>query len=522
MSILYLGISSKYIHTMPAGWFIAEFLKRKGIEIKEVYRNVNEDFDSVLNGVIKANPDILLLSVYIFNVEFIKKLIPEIRKRLKNCKIIIGGPEAHSDMDFDHMIVGEGEEALYELLVKGGERIIYAAPIKDLDALPSPYTPQRLEQCKNKLLYYEASRGCPFHCSYCMASLSRGVRYFSLDRVKSDLKAIVSSGIKIIKFTDRTFNANAERAALIFDFIYENFKDAEVCFHFEVAGDLFDDRALKTLEKMPKGLIQIEAGVQTLNPNTLKSIDRVFDKDKFMSAIKKIISWGNIHTHLDLIAGLPQDSLETFSRSFNEVYELKPHNLQLGFLKFLKGTRLYNTYKASFQKTAPYEIIDSPHMSGEDLALLKRVEFALQRVYNSGRFPHTLEYLSAFYPSPFELYKAMSDFFACKNITKGAYEEQIYQSLLEFGGFSPKIKELLRFDYLLTHKTNSAPKFLRKDYSKEFKRFLNATKASAHILYAEFDHIPNAEKGGTALFDYSHLEPVTKRYRYEIIKQGAE
>ena len=137
---------------------------------------------------------------------------------------------------------------------------------------------------------------------------------------------------------------------------------------------------------------------QTLNPNTLKSIDRVFDKDKFMSAIKKIISRGNIHTHLDLIAGLPQDSLETFSRSFNEVYELKPHNLQLGFLKFLKGTRLYNTYKASFQKTAPYEIIDSPHMSGEDLALLKRVEFALQRVYNSGRVPHTLEYLSAFYP----------------------------------------------------------------------------------------------------------------------------
>jgi len=299
---------------MPSGWFLAEFLQQKGIEIVEKYHSVNEDYDTLRNEILCKEWDAVLFSVYIFNVKTVRQLIKDIRKA-SSCKIIVGGPEVDLDLDANHIVFGEGETALYNLLTSSGEKVIYGKNITNLDDIPSPYTVKRLSESKNKLIYYESSRGCPFSCSYCMAGLTKGVRYFSLERVQNDLKRIVDSGAKIIKFTDRTFNANTERTNAILNMIANNFADKDVCFHFEVGGDLFNKSTLDILKTLPVGLVQMEAGVQTLNEKSLQAICRKFNKERFLQNITKILSYNNIHMHLDLIAGLPYEDYSSFENS---------------------------------------------------------------------------------------------------------------------------------------------------------------------------------------------------------------
>ncbi len=515
MKILYLGVSSKYIHTMPAGWFLSEYLKEKGIGVKEIYHNINKPCKNILDDVIKQSPDVLLLSVYIFNVNLIRKLIFDIRKSLPLCKIIIGGPEADISLDADKIIFGEGERALYEYL-KG--KTIDTSPIENLDDIPSPYTFERLANSKNKMIYYESSRGCPFTCSYCMAALTKGVRYFSLERVKKDLKTIVKGGAKIIKFTDRTFNADTKRTNAILQFIALAFEDCDVCFHFEVGGDLFHKSTLDILRTFPKGLAQMEAGVQSLNKATLKAVNRVFDKEKFVYNIEKIISFQNIHMHLDLIAGLPLEDKESFISSFNQTIALRPHMLQLGFLKFLKGAPIRKTYDAKYKQSPPYEIISSEYMSEDDLKELKKVEYIVDKLYNTNRFHFTLKYLFDKYNSPYQIFKEIADFFEEKNLYRGMSMNTIYETMLQFLKNSSKAKDLLRLDFIVTNNSRKTPYPLRKPYLSDFKRFLQQRPKDRDTLYEYFEYLPEKNKGEYIVkVDYTKKDKVTSLYDWKII-----
>lgn len=512
--ILYCGIASKYIHTMPAGWFLCEYLKERGIPAQELYHNVNEPLEQVVNSVIAQQPDCLLLSVYIFNVLFVKKLIEQIRQKLPNCKIIAGGPEADAYIDADHIIIGEGEQALYTLLIEGGDRVITAGQKEDLQSIPSPYTPERVAAANGKLIYYESSRGCPFKCTYCMAGGSKGVRYFALDRVKQDLINIVDGGAKIIKFTDRTFNANTSRTNEILRFIKKTFLNKQVCFHFEVGGDLFCDSTLKLLAEMPQGLVQLEAGVQTLNYESLKAVNRVFDLDKFTSNIKNILDVGNIHLHLDLIAGLPHETLSSFIKAFDTIYKLRPNMLQLGFLKFLKGTPIRDNTQAVFDLQPPYEVISTPTLSSAELDELRGVEKVLDKLYNSGRFCYTLDYLLGD-DSPYSMFLALSKHIS-GDLPKDDYTLQ--RALLSYKGGLPYIKETLRLDYYCANALPKPPIILRAERSAEFRTYLCGVPPMHRHTCGEFYYPPLFGKDKVILqFDFSCKNRVTGRYAYTIV-----
>lgn len=518
MDILFYGLSSKFIHTLPSGWFLSEYLHSKGIEVCEEYHSVNEEYDELLASILNKQFDFILFSVYIFNVKVVNRLIKDIRKS-KECKIIVGGPEVDENFCADHIVIGEGEYALYKLLTSGAEKLVFGENIKNLDSIPSPYTKERLNLSKNRLIYYESSRGCPFSCSYCMAGISRGVRYFSIERVKSDLINIVSSGAKIIKFTDRTFNANVARTNEILEFILKEFSASGTCFHFEVGGDLFQESTLKILKKLPTGLVQMEAGVQTLNEESLKAVNRNFNRAIFLDNIAKILSFNNIHLHLDLIAGLPFDTFASFIDSYNTVMNLRPHKLQLGFLKMLKNTPIRDCYNALYDAEPPYEIINSPDMSAEELAVLKEIDWINERLYNSGKFSNTLDRLFLHF-TPYQLFYKLSEHFSALQIFKDAYEYRLYEGLLSFSNFEERAREILRFDYLVTNNSRKIPKKLQKVHSNSFKSFLAANKIDRFTLYENFSYLPRKETKGnfTVKFDYKYRNPINNQYTYEIVE----
>jgi radical SAM superfamily enzyme YgiQ (UPF0313 family) len=510
--IIYLGLSSRFIHTMPAGWFLSEYLLSRGIKITEIYRNINENYDELLSGLLEEKPDCLLLSVYIFNVNIINQIISDIRVKLPNTVIIAGGPEADESIKADHIIIGEGEEALYQLLTLGGERIIIGEDISNLDSIPSPYTRERLALSRGKLIYYESSRGCPYRCAYCMAGLTKGVRNFSLERVFRDLREIVSSAVKVIKFTDRTFNADKARAAAILKFIRDNFSSTGIRFHFEVGADLFDEELLTLISGLPAGLVQFEAGVQTLNKESLRTVSRTVNTDKLLANAERILEKGNVHLHLDLIAGLPHDTKESFINSFDKVISLRPHMLQLGFLKMLKYTPLRQSYAAEYGKEAPYEVITTPEMTSEDLQELKTTEKALDKLYNSGRFMTSLDYLFK-KKTPYAVLLDLGKEIEANQIFKD--ENALYKMLAEYSGNTNEIIELLRFDYMRSHR-NKPSESLKLPYSADFVKFLKTHK-EPNVRYSEFNHLAAYPTGTILRFNYNDTEPVTGLYCYSEI-----
>ena len=516
MNILYYGIASKFTHSMPAGWFLCEYLASKGIETQEVYRNINESYPSLLQDIIDRKPDILLLSVYVFNVNVVTKLIKDIRLQL-DCKIVIGGPEADEYLGADYVIFGEGELALYNYII-GKENDIQL--IEPLDNIRSPYTDARLASAKNKLIYYESSRGCPFSCTYCTAPSSK-VRYFSLPRVKQDLINIVNSGVRTIKFTDRTFNLHPKRANEILCFIKDNFSANNTTFHFEIMGDILTPDTLEILHSMPKGLVQLEIGVQSLNSNSLKAVARKLDLKKLEANILPIIRAGNIHIHLDMIAGLPHETLATFTLGFDTLFAFRPQVLQLGFLKVLKGTPIKDKFiGALYSPVAPYEIVSTPTMSSQDLEYLKNAEFALDKLYNSGAFLCSLEYLLTSSNSACAMFATIGKYFQEKGINTCSQRPEFFNALLDFASpCKERLKELLRLDFLCSDAGRKIPRPLRGSRCKAFYDYLDAHQTT-NCFYEQFAYIPNNAKQGNYIlqFDYSYKDPVSKRYSYKLVK----
>lgn len=493
MKALLVGVNAKYIHTSLSVRTLCAYVNTPDLSWTEF--NINEDISAVCADIYHQKADMVLFSCYIWNIEFILKLGRRLKSVAPGTLIILGGPEvSYSASEYmennpfiDGIITGEGEEALKRIMSTGtlkhdgvvyrrnGNGIVISDSlglITDISEIPFPYTEADIEQNKNKLIYYESSRGCPFNCSYCLSSTNHSVRYRSLELVFNELKFFIEHGVKIVKFTDRTFNANKQRTKQILEFLIQNV--GITTFHFEIAADILDDEIMSILESAPKGLFQLEIGVQSTNPKTLAAIDRKTDTSKIASVVQKIRSFGNIHTHLDLIAGLPFEDYTSFKNSFNDVFSMKPHVIQLGFLKLLHGTKIRETeVNDVFTAEPPYEVLQTEYISYDELLCLKSIEDIVEKYYNSGVFPKSAEYLVNLFDTPFDFFEKLADFYQRKGYDRiGISRDKLYEIMLDFAGTlnATDISEfidLLLFDYLKNNKSRTPEWAKREPIIKE-------------------------------------------------------
>lgn len=523
MKTLIVALNSKYIHTSLAPWYLKASCGPECGLVKVREFTINDSPDAVLAAIYEEEACCVAFSCYIWNLEFVRKLAASLKKILPEALIVYGGPEVSflsaeelsSFHEVDYILPGEGEVSFPKLLrringnmgekacmgsdeelssrnILGNTGAVVLPPeplVEELDSLPSPYTQEMLSSIgRHRIAYFESSRGCPFSCSYCLSSTFEGVRFFSLDRVKEDLSRLVGAGAGQIKFTDRTFNCHKERARSIFRHIIKEYGHLpNLNFHFEAAGDLFDRDTLEVLADAPEGLIQFEIGVQSTHLETLKAINRKTDLRRVFEHVRAIRERGNIHLHLDLIAGLPFEDYRTFRRSFDEVYSMKPHQLQLGFLKLLKGSSIRREATRlgyEFHGHPPYEVLRSDWIRYEELLELKRIEELVDRFYNTGRFVKTLEFLiknhSKNYGSiqyfAFDFYHR----FACFCRDRGLLDNppssrELYGILSDFAsGFLTAEQyrichELLKLDFLSSHNTGSLPDGLSRTEDEGFR-----------------------------------------------------
>ncbi|WP_415345837.1 B12-binding domain-containing radical SAM protein, partial [Clostridium perfringens] len=537
MKILLTAINSKYIHSNLAVRYLKAFTKDLDFQgdIKEF--SINDRVENILEGIIEEKPDVVAFSCYIWNMEFVNRLAELIKLVDPNIEILYGGPEvSYEGKEFlenhegEYVIVGEGEKTFREfVLYKLGEGKIEdikglnykrdgkvfenpKRPEMDMNELVFPYTYE--EDINNKIVYYEASRGCPFKCKYCLSSVMHGVRFLDVERVKKELKYFMERGLKLVKFVDRTFNCNREYTVELLKYLSE--QDTETRFHFEVAADLLTEEQIEILNNAPKGRFQLEVGVQTTNNEVLHNINRYITYENIKEKVLKVAAGKNVMQHLDLIAGLPGEDLESFKKSFNDVHAIRPDEIQLGFLKLLKGSSMREEaekWGIVYSPYAPYEIIRSKDISYEELLLLKKVEAMVDKYYNSCKFNNVIKFFLNIYEKPFDFYYDLAMFFEEKgNFKRSIGNVEYYKILLDFylekiGGEDEGLfKEVLKFDYLCFNKKRWLPDFLVRTITKEdeqnikdsFDRQMPFKKA--HIEKFEIDII-NYIKNGEINFE---------------------
>lgn len=502
-NITLLGINSKFVHTNIAIRYIKKMIEQiDGYNLTLVESSINNQLENIIREVIESKPNILLVSTYIWNREFVFKIIPELKKINPNLEIYLGGPEVSYNAvevmekfpQIEGVLVGEGELIVKNLLTKDRSKVLglyyrdsqlklkfngFEPPIANLDIIPFPYEQWELEDNKGKIFYYESTRGCPFHCSYCMSSIEKSVRTFSLPRVKKDLMTFLDAGIKLVKFVDRTYNLDKDHYMEIWKFLVENYQP-NLTFHFEISAELFDEEVIEYLTTIPNGFFQFEIGIQTVNKPTMKLIRRENELEKLAEKVLAIKN--NIHLHLDLIAGLPKEDFDTFKGSFNYVYRLKPEMIQLGFLKILSGTEIYTqleTFGYKYTSFPPYEVISNNDITYEELLKLKDVETVLDFYYNSGDFTKSVNYLiNNFYSSPFEFYLDIANFFeknghfkvshkklAIFNFLIDFYKERKFEQVSDDRGI--KFIEYLKFDYINLGKPGKYPEWFISSKDKD-------------------------------------------------------
>ena len=567
MKTLLVAINSQFVHSNLAILYLKAACCETG-NVKTVEFTINEPINRIYSGIVAENPDIVAFSCYIWNIELVSKLCDDLKKALPNVIIIAGGPEVSfenggllaNNKSVDYIISGEGEEKLPYLLnilksnKKPDEQEIkwfqtYSETF-DLENLPSPYKHITKGSLKNKIAYIEASRGCPFRCAYCISSVAKGVRFFRLEKVYEAIDVLAESGSGIIKFVDRTFNCNEKRALALWEYI-KKFHNRGLVFHFEIDPGLLTDNMLKCLEKMPDGLIQVEAGIQSIHEKTLSAVKRTDSIDKALTGLSRLLSFGNIHVHVDLIAGLPYESYDDFKHSFNRVYSLFAHHFQLGFLKLLRGSALKQEaeqYGYLYRNYPPYEVISNSHISPAELLKLKDMEACMELFYNSGRFMLTMKVIYNSLGDPFGFYEKLSCYMRQKGYLDRPIKAFDLYNILhdyikkEYPFIIHDITESLRFDYLSSMKNPSLPPFLQKqhDYSqkRERQKIISKYKDSLQkmlprLMYKTIDEIWHQiyiskfcfEKEQVIpqevlmVFDFGDISPVTglaKSYPLEI------
>ena len=494
--IVLAGINSQYVHLNLAVRYLKKYVEANSDLKIEIYEtNINNQVFNIIKDIYELNPDKIIFSTYIWNKEYIVEIVKELKKVLPNVEIILGGPEVSYKWEkfmanmpeVDALLLGEGENVLLNFLTKEEDKVLGVVSrkndeivfngiepiIENLDIVPFPYEDWELED-KTKIFYYESSRGCPFSCSYCLSSIDKTVRYYSLDRVKKDLKRFLDSPIKLLKFVDRTFNLRKERYMEIWKFLLENYREG-ITFHFEINANIFDDETLDFLEKVPKGYFQFEIGVQSINPETMVAIKRNNILDKLAHNVRRISR--NIHLHLDLIAGLPYETYDIFKNSFNYVYNLKPEMIQLGFLKLLKGTQMYDEvekYQYKYYSRPPYEVFSNKFISFGELVKLKNLEKMLDYYYNSEKFRYTCDFvINNNFDTPFAFFEKIAEYYDKKGYLKISHKEVALFNILYDFYMENNLKDLdifvefLKYDYLALGKPGSYPEWLKSNKGSE-------------------------------------------------------
>ncbi|SCH99975.1 MULTISPECIES: B12-binding domain-containing radical SAM protein [unclassified Romboutsia] len=548
MKILLTTLNSKFIHTNLAIRYLKEFVRDlTSVDIREY--TINNDLDYILKDIYRNDYDIVLFSTYIWNVYDIAKVCENLKKVKPSIKIALGGPEVTYDSTdamkkypfIDYILCGEGELVFRDLVeyfldkrkIEDVEGIVYRnndeiitnkpkALLQNLDEIPSPYENLDPKEYENRIVYYETSRGCPFNCQYCLSSTLKGLRYFSIDRVKRDLKKLIDARVSQIKFIDRTFNANKKFAQEIMKFLMEN-DNNYTTYHFEVTAHLLDDDTLEFLKDCKEGLFQFEIGVQSTNQKTLDAVGRRDDFKKLSYVVQKVASYRNIHQHLDLIAGLPYEDYASFENSFNDVFNLGIEHLQLGFLKMIKGTGVRNTAKEhgyKYKDYAPYEILYNDYITYDQILKLKDIEEILERYYNSKNFVLSMRYIiKNFYSkSPFKFFEEFATYFDKNGYFDMAQgKNQLYKILLDF--YNEKINvnnelfnDILKYDYISLGKTSNLPQFFNKVEMEDFKN-------RCHIFLQDQDNVklylPKFEDTPAKfMIKYVHFEP----FNYNVIE----
>lgn len=503
MKILLTTLNSKFIHSSLALRYLKKYNEDHFQDIHLEEYTINNDLDYILREIYVKEYDLVCFSCYIWNIAQTLELVKNLKKVNKNVRILLGGPEvSYSSKEtlkeheyIDYIIFGEGELTLREFLdffisrrgnikeIKGlafrDEENVYIneerSLIQNLDEIPFPYGD--LKKLDNRIIYYESSRGCPFNCQYCLSSTLCGVRYFSIERIKRDLKKFVEADVKQVKFVDRTFNASKKHCLEIMKYI-ESIDNGKINFHFEITAFLIDEEILSYLKSVRKGLFQFEVGIQSTHKETLNEIKRNMEFEKIEYVIRKLTSYNNIHLHLDLIAGLPYEDYETFLRSFDDVFSLKPNKIQLGFLKLLKGSGVrinYDKYGYIYKETPPYEVMSNDYVTYREMLKLKLIEEMVDEYYNSHNFNYSLEFIIAnFYEKPSIFFEALSDFWENQGYHHIFHKkEELYKILLKFykhNSFDREdvFKEILKFDFLRNRRGNM-PEFLYSFTLDDFK-----------------------------------------------------
>ena len=494
--VILAALNAKYIHSNLALRYLSRFQnnnQKHHVETMEF--TINQRLDFIAEELFRKQPDVVLFSCYIWNVEMLRQLCPILKKIMPDCVIGFGGPEVSYESEtflgenpaVDFVMRGEGELVFTKYLEhldagnpatlgeiesltyrQNGE--IFSTPQMhpmDLALLPFPYEDD-FSDVQNQIIYYESSRGCPYHCGYCLSSVENGVRFVPLDKVLPDLQKFLDKNVPQVKFIDRTFNCKKSHAMAIWKYLHEH-DNGVTNFHFEITADLIDQETIDFLKTVRKGLFQFEIGVQSTNPQTIRAINRNVDFAALSEIVQQIKDGGNIHQHLDLIAGLPYEDYDSFGRSFNDVYALQPEQLQLGFLKVLKGSMLHQKQKEFeivYHDTAPYEVLTTHELPYADTLRLKYVEEMVETYYNSGRFLHTLAYLVPLYESPFAFFEALSKFWVGENYHYlGLSKMGLFDVLWRFVEQNPKVDKRklqweMKFDIALHEKPKKLPAWL--------------------------------------------------------------
>ncbi len=539
MKILLVACNAKYIHSNLAVYDLQAYASDYADHIVLKEYTINQQKDDIMRDIYLEHPDVVCVSCYIWNLSFVKELMADLIKILPGADFWAGGPEVSYDAEkfltenseFKGVMVGEGEETFKELAgyyveknpqnlkdmtgicYRDGDQIIHNGwrQIMDLSSIPFIY--KDLSEFKNRIIYYESSRGCPFSCSYCLSSIDKKLRFRDTETVKKELQFFIDNKVPQVKFVDRTFNCKHDHAMAIWKYINEH-DNGVTNFHFEISADLLREEELQEMSTMRPGLIQLEIGVQSTNPNTIKAIHRTMDFEKLKGIVDRIHSFGNIHQHLDLIAGLPYEDYDSFRYSFNDVYALKPQQLQLGFLKVLKGSHMMEMcreYGIVYKTQEPYEVLSTKWLDYDHVLKLKTVENMVEVYYNSGQFQNTLEYLEKFFPDAFSIYERLGSFYMEKGYGDISHTRmRRYEILLEFLEDMPEIsvdqvKDQMVYDLYLRENLKSRPGFARdqKPFERQIWDFRKREKVAKNA------HVEVFADGTVLLFNYADRDPLT-------------
>lgn len=538
LNVALIALNSKYIHSSLGVWYILAGLKEYGggHNACVLEGTINQDTPEVIDAIVSKNPDVVGFSCYIWNITKIKEIAKAVKAALPHCVIIFGGPEVsfnaaevlEQNEFVNYVISGEGEypfAALCDAIASGGSTDIDGVctrgnikpPYISNAQPPSPYSSEYFDALGGRIAYFEASRGCPFNCAFCLSSRCTGVVNIDLERVERELLALANSGAKTIKFVDRTFNAHKVRAKSIIRFICSNYGKkipSGVCFHFEIAADILDSELIELLTSAPIGAIQLEIGMQSFNEKTLEYINRKTNTAALIENINKLVAARNMHIHVDLIAGLPYEDVASFKDSFNKAYYLGSDMLQLGFLKLLYGAPMREDsqkFPCEYSAEPPYEVISTPWLTSDDIKSLKAIEDAVDRAYNSGRFKDTIAYAVGCGHTPFDVFLHISQRIKCsEGVSLQRYTEQLYGALLTLDGVNGEdLRDNMVCDLFATTKGAKLPKLLQRADARLKKAHalvpnIKDTMYAVAILYS---------KNKIVYANYTTPDPITKRYR---------